>query len=127
MIHTEAPHWPLFLLQETLSDPEYWESEIQVWNMEQFQGSITLIIVLDIPRFPWPPHALGLILSYLKSPLSRLKRFQPTIALRDPTSTNPPARCILASSKLIDTPNSNSRDQLNSNLMPSAIPELWHY
>ncbi|KAH9817610.1 hypothetical protein DFH28DRAFT_1094413 [Melampsora americana] len=47
LINAEAPNWPLFLLQESqividkcrkgMSDTEDWESEIQVWNMEQFQ------------------------------------------------------------------------------------------
>ncbi|KAI9629679.1 hypothetical protein KEM48_012743 [Puccinia striiformis f. sp. tritici PST-130] len=49
MINAEAPHWPLFLLQESqivldrcrkaLSGTDSWESEIQVWNTEQAQCS----------------------------------------------------------------------------------------
>ncbi|KNE89551.1 hypothetical protein PSTG_16990 [Puccinia striiformis f. sp. tritici PST-78] len=63
MIHAEAPHWPLFLPQESQivharfrkasSNTGDWESEIHVWNMEQFQWiSLAPTCTLTYPLIP---------------------------------------------------------------------------
>ncbi|POW11030.1 hypothetical protein PSHT_08594 [Puccinia striiformis] len=63
MIHAEAPHWPLFSLQESQivldrcrkasSDTGDWESEIHVWNMDQFRWiSLAPTCTLTYPLIP---------------------------------------------------------------------------
>ncbi|KAI7944932.1 hypothetical protein MJO28_010627 [Puccinia striiformis f. sp. tritici] len=63
MIHAEAPHWPLSSLQESQivldqfrkasSDTGDWESEIHVWNMDQFRWiSLAPTCTLTYPLIP---------------------------------------------------------------------------
>ncbi|KAI9620451.1 hypothetical protein H4Q26_013663 [Puccinia striiformis f. sp. tritici PST-130] len=130
MINAEAPHWPLFSLQESqivldrcrkaLSGTDSWESEIQVWNTEQARW---------ISLAPTCTSTYPLIPRKLLVRLEKVSAYDCTglqDAILKMTTEGPyellttPARCILASSNFIDTSNSNSIDKLNTNLMPSA-------
>ncbi|KNF00934.1 hypothetical protein PSHT_09320 [Puccinia striiformis] len=134
MIHAEAPHGPLFSLQESqivldqcrkaLSDTEYLESEIQVWNMGQFQWtSLAPTCTLTYPLIPQKLLVqLEQVSAYNCTGLQDVILKMSTEGPYKPLTT--PARCILASSKLMDTSKSNSIAKLNLNLMPAATPHV---
>ncbi|KAA1089420.1 hypothetical protein PGT21_017797 [Puccinia graminis f. sp. tritici] len=116
MINAEAPHWPLFSLQESqilldrcrkaLDNIDGWESEIEVWNMEQFQW-ISLAPTCHL-TYPLRPRKLLVRLEHVAehdcAGLQDAILKMTTKGPYEPLTT--PARCILA--KIPSLPNSNS-------------------
>ncbi|KAA1078145.1 hypothetical protein PGT21_029383 [Puccinia graminis f. sp. tritici] len=134
MINAEAPHWPLFSLQESQivldrcrkASSDDWESEIQVWNMEQFRW-ISLAPTCT-STYPLIPRKLLVRLEHVSDSncigLQEAILKMTTEGPYEPLTT--PAGCILSnlpnplksdSSSLIDP--SDSLDDFSSNLMSS--------
>ncbi|KAI9614320.1 hypothetical protein KEM48_009073 [Puccinia striiformis f. sp. tritici PST-130] len=136
MIHAEAPHGPLFSLQESqivldqcrkaLSDTEYLESEIQVWNMGQFQWtSLAPTCTLTYPLIPQKLLVqLEQVSAYNCTGLQDVILKMSTEGPYKPLTT--PARCILASSNSASKTDSNHWDieWIGSLLAPKGGPEV---
>ncbi|KAH9812933.1 hypothetical protein DFH28DRAFT_1222997 [Melampsora americana] len=127
LINAEAPNWPLFSLQESqividkcrkgMSDTEDWESEIQVWNMEQFRWvSLAPTCTLKYPLIP--RKILVRLESTSDSDCSGLSDAILKMTTEGPYEPlNTPARCILTKS-----PNPPTFKPSNSKSISPAVP-----
>ncbi|EGG04812.1 uncharacterized protein MELLADRAFT_64643 [Melampsora larici-populina 98AG31] len=130
LINAEAPNWPLFSLQEcqilldkcrkAMSDKEDWESEIEVWNMEQFRW-VSLAPTCTSKYPPIPRKILVQLESISDNDclgLSDAILKMTTEGPYEPLTT--PARCILTVSP---NPPKISYSSLNMRL-PAPVPAV---
>ncbi|EGG09657.1 uncharacterized protein MELLADRAFT_95778 [Melampsora larici-populina 98AG31] len=124
LINAEAPNWPLFSLQEfqiildkcrkVTSNTEDWESEIEVWNMEQFQW-VSLAPTCTSKYPPIPRKILVRLESISDSNcvgLSKAIIKMTTEGPYEPLTT--PSRCIIT--------NSPNPPKIASSSLKSPVP-----